>query len=435
MDSAREALLPAKDDETRLFDAVCIIAGSSIGGGILALPSVSAPMGFLPCVFGLVMIWLLLAFSACALAEACAQELAEGSAKAASDMIDGTRCISIFSVTRHAFGAPIGVVCSVAFFSQLTAMVTAQVAKCGQIIETIVGLPYAVGCIIASVSLGWLMCTTAQVRRAEFLNSALTMVMFCGFSSLVVSTVYDIGASSISVEAMSRRIEFNDWRMFSPFEAGDAWAVPVLLAMLVFSQSVPYVVQRLETRRPDSIGTALVVGSGIPVAICIAWAFISTVLSEQQVSDPNSDPVLQMLTKSAYISVPVLCFAGGAIGTTLIASYLALQQFGRDCIYALKGSCSKVDLTAFAVAEVGLTTGLACSGPGVYLPLLALSGAFPSTLLYVVTPPLATLALRTCRRHIAVGDHFRVSFGGAPLMMVMVLIGVAIVVCSLLRLV
>eukprot|EP00928_Gymnodinium_smaydae_P022573 TRINITY_DN18911_c0_g1_i1.p1 TRINITY_DN18911_c0_g1~~TRINITY_DN18911_c0_g1_i1.p1 ORF type:complete len:441 (+),score=28.07 TRINITY_DN18911_c0_g1_i1:73-1395(+) len=435
MESSREALLPGGVVNARLFDAICIIAGTSIGGGILALPTVAGPIGFVPCVFGLFVIWFLLAFTACVLAEACAQELVESSTKLAGDTNQGAKCISIFSVTRHAFGTYIGTICSVAFVAQMFATVTAQVAKCGEILEAMVGLPYVLGCVLPSVSVALLTCTSSHVRRAELLNSALAIIMFSGFVALVASTVYGLGVTNMSAEAMLNRMKFCDWKMLSPFQAGDAWAVPVLLNMISFGQSVPFVVQRLDIRRSQGILTAIVGGSGIPVVICIVWAFISTVMTDQQqgVQTHEVDPILEMLNAKPLVSVPLACFAGGAIGTTLIASYLALQQFGRDCMYAFRGSCSASDLRAVAAFVVFVTSGLACSGPGMYLPLLAFSGAFPSTMLYVIAPPMAVLTLRRRKQphlYAAFESYFQAPLGYAPVMICTILIGVGIVAAS-----
>mmetsp|Transcript_505 Transcript_505/g.756 ORF Transcript_505/g.756 Transcript_505/m.756 type:complete len:249 (+) Transcript_505:78-824(+) len=54
----------------KMSDAVSIIAGTAIGGGFLALPSVTNPIGYLPSVLGLVLIWSYLVLSSTAFVEA-----------------------------------------------------------------------------------------------------------------------------------------------------------------------------------------------------------------------------------------------------------------------------------------------------------------------------------------------------------------------------
>ncbi|OLQ13448.1 hypothetical protein AK812_SmicGene2545 [Symbiodinium microadriaticum] len=51
-------------------DAAAIIAGTALGGGFLALPSVTAPMGVMPAIFGLIVVWAFLAAVGLVYAEA-----------------------------------------------------------------------------------------------------------------------------------------------------------------------------------------------------------------------------------------------------------------------------------------------------------------------------------------------------------------------------
>ena len=54
-----ETLETDQDGKKRMstIDAVGIIAGTAIGGGFLALPAVTAPLGYLPSAFGLLAVW------------------------------------------------------------------------------------------------------------------------------------------------------------------------------------------------------------------------------------------------------------------------------------------------------------------------------------------------------------------------------------------
>ena len=85
-----------------------------------------------------------------------------------------------------------------------------------------------------------------------------------------------------------------------------------------------------------------------------------------------------------------------AIGTSLIANYLTVRQFCADALRALqgRGAGAPPDGVPVAVlAALSLPAAIACGGARLYLPLLRWSGAFPTTLLYGLLPPLAALAL------------------------------------------
>ncbi len=132
------------------------------------------------------------------------------------------------------------------------------------------------------------------------------------------------------------------------------------------------------------------------------WTAVSAVLT---LPSAAGDPLLAMLVSpNLAVAVPVAVLSIGAIGTTLIASYLALSGFCTDALCALAGRCTLNDARNARALAVALPALLACGGPDLYLPLLAFAGAFPTTLLYGLVPPLAALALRRARSGRAPAD-------------------------------
>lgn len=106
-----------------VLDGVSIIAGTAIGGGFLALPSVTAPMGVRPAVVLMLLVWAFLAVTGIAYAEAASISLESGS----DDSGDVTGGVSVASITERTFGERAAYVCSLAFAAQMLAVVTAQV--------------------------------------------------------------------------------------------------------------------------------------------------------------------------------------------------------------------------------------------------------------------------------------------------------------------
>lgn len=114
---------------TTVTDAAAILAGTAIGGGFLALPAVTTPLGFLPSVAALTGVWLFLALAGICYAEATVAVLSDAEAtpeEVADDEV--ARGVSVLSITHRAFGKKrASVVCSFAFAAQMVAVVTAQV--------------------------------------------------------------------------------------------------------------------------------------------------------------------------------------------------------------------------------------------------------------------------------------------------------------------
>ena len=129
-------------------DGVAVIAGSALGGGFLALPLVTAPLGILPSLVGLGMAWAFIAALCTVYAEVSAQTLkdkaSEGKGRDDRAMLEDEG-VSIVSVAQRRLGDTAAVVCSVAFLFQMLAVVTAQVAKSGELLQSLVGLPYVGG--------------------------------------------------------------------------------------------------------------------------------------------------------------------------------------------------------------------------------------------------------------------------------------------------
>eukprot|EP00913_Durusdinium_trenchii_P024670 g23157.t2 len=69
----------------------------------------------------------------------------------------------------------------------MLAIVTAQVAKSGELLQTFIGLPYIAGCLLPSILLG-AFAFEMPAKIVERTNTLLTVSMVLGFGLLVVST-------------------------------------------------------------------------------------------------------------------------------------------------------------------------------------------------------------------------------------------------------
>eukprot|EP00435_Cladocopium_sp_Y103_P053903 s931_g17.t1 len=376
-------------------DGVAVIAGSALGGGFLALPLVTAPLGILPSLVGLGMAWAFIAALCTVYAEVSAQTLKDKAVDAVQSREDRPMLeeegVSIVSVAQRRLGDSAAVVCSVAFLFQMLAVVTAQVAKSGELLESLMGLPYIGGCILPSIFLG-LFTFEMPVKLVERTNTLLTAVMVIGFALLVVNSCMTI--SFAELPELISNLPTENWRPLLPAAGTTTWALPIFFNLLCYGQSVPLVVERMGAERSSKIRNTILLGSMIPLILGIIWVCVAALLGSRLNLDGAADPVLQLVHGPLSIALPVLLLAAGAIGTTLIASYLALGQFAADALCAATGSCSLEDNQRAKVASVMVPALTACIGPQLYLPLLSFAGAFPSVLLYGVLPPVALLLSR-----------------------------------------
>ena len=133
--SPQAAVGPARDSEPQTAvamstrDGAALIAGTAIGGGFLALPAVTAPMGFAPSVLCLVLVWGFLALNGLALIEATSivlNYMRDDGKGEVQDEEQGDAGVSFASLTAYSLGPVGALVCSSAFVAQMLAVVTAQ---------------------------------------------------------------------------------------------------------------------------------------------------------------------------------------------------------------------------------------------------------------------------------------------------------------------
>lgn len=287
--------------------------------------------------------------------------------------------------------------------------------KAGEIIGQLTGFPYRASCITATLALAGF-TIRAHPRVVETANTALTVALMLGFVFLIGSTV---GTASTAMGAALIKLRFANWSLLLP-KSGTTWAAPIFINLLCFGQAIPLVVERMAPKRvkggplPDgtdnqptmaerkaamkSTRAAIIIGSFIPLLLSVTWiAVTSSVLTPgaaAAAATASVDPVLALIASGPAISIPVTVMATGAIGTTIIASYLTIGQFVADLLCLIFGYCSPETKRFAYVATVAMPIVVACGGPALYLPLLSFSGAFPTTFLYGLLPPLAAFMIR-----------------------------------------
>jgi len=380
-----------KDSAITLPDAAAIVAGTAIGGGFLALPSVTTPIGYGPTVGGLVLAWLFLVGSSWAFCEA------------AGHVSSSSTTTSLATVLQRAFGPQAAWLGGLGFVLQMLAVVTAQIVKGAELLAHLTGIPYVWGCWIPPLWTAFYVFHNSS-SKVEGTNTALTTTMLGGFAALIMGTIVSGGNSS---GAFSR----SDWRRLLPHTASTSWAMPVFINLLCFGQAMPMIVERMMQRggggetntnnkntnvSPTATTKALLdarwaatIGSSIPLLMCLVWAAIATALVP-----PNStmDPLFSLLDQGPAIRIPVCLLSVGAIGTTLLGSFLALGHFVADVVSSSSSTTHHQHLSQWLTTLIPCL--FACWGPTLYLPLLAFAGAYPTTILHGLVPAWAALRLR-----------------------------------------
>eukprot|EP00956_Cyclotella_meneghiniana_P015139 scaffold22975_cov66-Cyclotella_meneghiniana.AAC.1 len=313
-------------DSTTVVSQAALIAGTTIGGGFLALPAATAPCGAVPASIGLLCVWFFLLCGALSLSDAIFTVKRHQTQHVLTPIDD----ISLFSLVRHCFGSTCGGLVGLLFLLLINVTLVAQLSKIGILLQG--ALPMISRQMCTSIFSGILVtfCILASKRKIEGMNDFLTAVMLISFAILVVLA----GGSGWSSNGLIRA-NFNSLLPSVSQINQIPWAIPTFIQLLIYNEVVPLVASRLNDER--KVRKAIVYGSLVPLAMCLIWTCVSlgivpyepSVIASGMIYDPLtklSDIVLSKEGGKLFLaSVNIL--AGSAICTTAIGSVLASTQF------------------------------------------------------------------------------------------------------------
>jgi amino acid permease len=179
--------------------------------------------------------------------------------------------ISVFGVSKYFFGFKVSLLTGLLFPILSMATLVAQLNKIGFLISD--SFPHSNNSLRALVTAAFSLAVASVSFLPRFpvdkINSSLTVAMVASFASLVAAA-----AAPSSGWTPSRLLLRTDLSALLPRRQGQGWAIPVFLQLLVYSEVVPLVCQRLggdgaEVRR------ALFFGSLVPLAMCIVWTLVA----------------------------------------------------------------------------------------------------------------------------------------------------------------
>ncbi|CAI5484954.1 unnamed protein product [Closterium sp. Yama58-4] len=255
-----------------ILGAVTLIIGSSVGAGVLALPSETAPAGFFPSSMVLIGCWAFLVLEALLLAEVNVSLLKERSDKSntanasGAEAERGSDVLSYRTMAEATLGPLGGTIATAAYLFLSFTLMVAYFAKGGEVMSLGTDLPRWLGASGFAVVLGGLIYC-GNTRTADLVNRALTAALLGIFAALVC------GGSTL---ADWDQLGFADWSDMSS-------TLPVIFLALVFHDLVPVLCAYLDADL-RKIRTALLVGSSVPLAMFLTWDAIVLSISPSSIA-------------------------------------------------------------------------------------------------------------------------------------------------------
>ncbi|WP_228840662.1 amino acid permease [Candidatus Protochlamydia phocaeensis] len=376
----------------QLLSAMFLVAGTCIGGGMLALPVATGISGFVPSTIMMVLCWLAMTASALLLLEVNLW------------MKEGAHVITMSSTIL----GPIGRIVSwVVYLFISYASIVAYTAAGGSLVANgaanLMGMEFSkeISCLLFIVCFGGIIYLGN--RFVGRVNTILFVAMIAAYFALVGT-----GISEVKLEFLSHR----KWTT-------SFLAIPLLLTTFSFQTMLPSLTPYLR-RNVKALRWAIMGGTTITLIVYLLWQWL--VLGIVPVHGPNSllkalevgEPITQFLrehVRSEWVSILAEYFAFFALVTSFLGMALGLMDFLSDGLKIKKTGKGKILLGLLIIIPTFI---FAAYFERIFLLALDTSGGFGDSILNGIMP---VLMVWVGRYYLHFPAENRVP-GGKPLLLV-----------------
>ncbi|EKO3490805.1 amino acid permease [Vibrio fluvialis] len=389
--------------QSKLLGSTLIIAGTTIGAGMLALPLASAGIGFSTSLMIMLALWALMAFTALLMVEIHQYADKDATLHTLAKQILGNKgkwiatfaMLFLFYALCAAYIAGGGA----QFTNRISEFTGLEVSgPTGTLIFTLI--------VAAVVTIGT--GTVDRVNRLLFAGKMVAMVMVLTFLAPNVSQSYLLSM---------------------PLGQGLIVAsIPVIFTSFGFHGSIPAIVNYLDGHTP-SLRKAIVVGSAIPLVIYVFWQVVTLGVVSQPdlVDNAGLSALIGTLSQTVHqsnLGHVIGIFADLALLTSFLGVSLGLFEFMGDTIRKKDGNMNRI-----VASLVTFTPPLMFA---LFYPqgfIMALGYAAIALAVLAIFLPLVMVA--RVRRQANNNDYYQV-MGGTPALAITGIVGILIVGAQLL---
>ncbi|WP_114765581.1 aromatic amino acid transport family protein [Vibrio rhodolitus] len=304
-----------------------IIAGTSIGAGMLSIPLMSAGLGFGVSVLLLFGFWALMTYTSMLMLEV--HQHADSSA-------------TLHTLSTKFLGNPGKVAATIATFMLLYALCAAYVAGGGSNMATRLDQLTGIQIPAWMSSLIFVTIVAALVAAGTAVVDKVNRVLF-GAMMVAMAAVLVFLSPNISGTLLAASPK--GWGLFFA-------ALPVIFTSFGFHGSIPSIVTYFDGET-KSLRTAMLIGSCIPLVVYLFWLACTLGVVQQDVLMENGElgamiAILGETLGSSNIAVMIGLFADLALVTSFLGVSLGLFDYLRDTTKdKLKGNRVSVALITF----------------------------------------------------------------------------------------
>jgi len=345
-----------------VFGGSLLIAGTTIGVGMLALPIATGEGGFLPAITIYFICWLFMLCTGLLMLEVCLWMPKDS---------------NLITMTRRLLG-PLGKdVCWVVYLFLFVTVMIAHVAGGGEVLSEITNgkLPEWLSMIIYVIFFSPVIYL--GTKWVDRLNILLILGVAISYF-LFIAVSYD----HVDITMLKR----SDW--------SKAWlAIPVLFTAFTYQVIIPTLCTYME-RNAKKIRLAILFGTSIPLIVYLIWEVLILGiipadgphgLIEAAKAGQNAVMPLKQLIGTPILFAIGKSFAFFTLTTSYIALSLAYLDFLADGLKMQKTGLKKVLLCLLVLVP---PTIIALTYPHIFLTALSYAGGFSCAILFGLFPPL-----------------------------------------------
>lgn len=326
-------------NKSKVLGSTLIIAGTTIGAGMLALPLASAGIGFTTSLIIMIALWALMAYTALLMIEVHQHADQDATLHTLANQFLGIKGKWVASFAMMFL-----------FYALCAAYIAGGGAQFGERIATFSGIEISPTTstvlftllVAAVVTIGT--ATVDKVNRVLFSIKIIAMVMVLTFLAPNVTESYLLSM---------------------PVEQGLVIAaIPVIFTSFGFHGSIPAIVNYLDGHTP-SLRKAILIGSAIPLVIYIFWQVVTlgVVNQSQLLENQGLSSLISTLATTVHrsnLAQTIGIFADLALLTSFLGVSLGLFEFLGDKINKSGNGGSRI--------LVGLVTFLPPMGFALFYP-------------------------------------------------------------------
>ncbi len=356
-----------------LVGGTLLVAGTSIGVGMLALPIATAEGGFIPSLFLYLVCWLFMLSTGLLILEAC---------------IWMPKGANLITLTARLLGKWGKVSCWVLYLFLFSCLMIAHIAGGGGVVSDLSGgaLPTWLGTLIYVLIFSPIVYFGALwVDRFNLGLMAGILITYCIF---VFSTLSYVNPSLLA------RMDFTKvW-----------WALPVVFTAFGYQSLIPTLFNYMN-RNVSKVRLALILGTTLPLLIYLIWEFL--ILGIVPFQGPGGLQQALAQGQSAvnplghYIRNPTLLMVGQifaffAMTTSYLGISIAFVDFLLDGLKVSRKGSSKALICA---AIFGIPLIITLINPHLFIIALSIAGGIGVALLLGAMPILMVWAGRYYQGH------------------------------------